>query len=249
MGIKANRVLWFRNRLGMAGWCGQRAPMGPERWICEGRCLQAGVGQIAGHTRCRHSIGAALRGQAGGVDPRQELLSQGLNPLITEVMDRDVTCLREEETIRDAIQLFLSCGISGAPVINTEGKIVGILSESDVITRETGCKLEEKNGSSSSCPLPESVSLFQQFIQDFNQEKLIQLLNSQVKEIMSRDPVVIDPDSTVFLAAKKMIDHKINRLPVVEKGEVVGILTRGDVLQCMIWELLVAGTEAESITG
>ncbi|GMH38272.1 hypothetical protein BSKO_06156 [Bryopsis sp. KO-2023] len=167
-----------------------------------------------------------------------------LNPVIHEVMNRDVQYLQETDTIRNAIQMFLNSGISGAPVVDADGQLVGVLSESDVITRETGCRLEQVKGNGDACSLPQSVSLFQQFIQDFKSEKLHQLLNSQVKEIMTRSPVTVDPSATIFLAAKKMIDHKINRLPVVEGGELVGILTRGDVLQCMIWELLVAESES-----
>lgn len=65
---------------------------------------------------------------------------------------------------------------------------------------------------------------------------------------MTQNPVTVEPSSTVFYAAKKMIDNKINRIPVVERGEVIGILTRGDLLQCMIWELLVAGNETKSVS-
>lgn len=188
----------------------------------------------APHERIRRREVAAHSGRQPARFPND------LNPIIREVMNKDVQCLEETESVRNAIQMFLNSGISGAPVVNASGRLVGVLSESDVITRETGCRLEQVNGNGGGCSLPQSVSLFQQFIQDFNSAKLHQLLNSQVKDIMTRSPVTVEPSSTIFLAAKKMIDHKINRLPVVEGGELVGILTRGDVLQCMIWELLVA---------
>lgn len=77
---------------------------------------------------------------------------------------------------------------------------------------------------------------------------IVLLKQFQVKHIMTQNPITVNPSSTVFFAAKKMIDNKINRVPVVEQGEVVGILTRGDLLQCMIWELLVAGNNTNSVS-
>lgn len=58
---------------------------------------------------------------------------------------------------------------------------------------------------------------------------------------MTRDPVVVEPESTLFFAANMMKENRITRLPVVKDEAVVGIITRGDLLQYMAWELLVAG--------
>lgn len=65
----------------------------------------------------------------------------------------------------------------------------------------------------------------------------------EVMDIMTKDLIVVSPDSTVFLAAKIMKENKVNRLPVVDNEDVVGIITRGDVLQYMIWEILMAANQ------
>jgi len=63
---------------------------------------------------------------------------ENLDPVVGQVMNRDVIFLRESQTVRDAIQMFLSSGISGAPVLDLKNKLIGVLSETDIIRREAG---------------------------------------------------------------------------------------------------------------
>eukprot|EP00210_Caulerpa_lentillifera_P003982 g3799.t2 len=63
---------------------------------------------------------------------------ENLDPVVSQVMNRDVIFLTESQTVRDAIQIFLSSGISGAPVLNQQKSLIGVLSETDIIRREAG---------------------------------------------------------------------------------------------------------------
>jgi len=80
---------------------------------------------------------------------------------------------------------------------------------------------------------------------DLNQKpKTKLLLDTSIKDVMTTDPISIAPEMSIVEAAILMIKSQVNRFPVVEGDDVIGILTRGDILQCMIWEILIAGTSA-----
>ncbi|CAD7697515.1 unnamed protein product [Ostreobium quekettii] len=224
---------------------------------------------IEGRIDSRRSLGAASRipgirlgrrlrelsrrrdwsGRGGGGDERLRasalegsisdaaLDPENLNPAVSQVMNRDVVVLTEDMPIRKAMQAFLSNGISGAPVVDAVGRIVGVLSETDIIATDTG-----NTGADGSAREPVPIKFLPLFVADSDREDIRALLEQPVGQLMSRDPYYVEPGTPVVHAAKLMIEKQVNRLPVCIDGQVVGILTRGDVLQCMIWEMLMAGT-------
>lgn len=62
--------------------------------------------------------------------------------------------------------------------------------------------------------------------------------NTPTKDIMIREVITVDPSFTIEEAAKEMVDHDINMLPVVQDGQVVGILTRGDIIKALAAECM-----------
>lgn len=145
---------------------------------------------------------------------------------VADVMTRSPLTVKPETVLKDAIQLLADNHISGLPVVDDAGKLVGVLSESDLMWQTTGA------------PLPAYVMLLDSVIylknpNRYNQE-LHKALGQTVGEVMTDKAITIEPSASLQHAAQIMHDKQIRRLPVLDAGEVlVGILTRGDIVREM----------------
>lgn len=149
---------------------------------------------------------------------------------IGSVMTKDVVTLLQEDTIRSASLKMAEKGISGAPVINGDGKLIGMLSEADVLRslKTTKKTLQMVFPSLSSI----GVSFREQLTEKEALEAYQEVENMTVKELMTLDVVTVSSDDELRDAISQMVAKGINRLPVVDKmGKVVGIITRGDILR------------------
>jgi len=149
---------------------------------------------------------------------------------IESVMTKDVVTLLQEDTIRSASLKMAEKGISGAPVINGDGKLIGMLSEADVLRslKTTKKTLQMVFPSLSSI----GVSFREQLTEKEALEAYQDVENMTVKELMTLDVVTVSSDDELRDAISQMVAKGINRLPVVDKmGKVVGIITRGDILR------------------
>jgi CBS domain-containing protein len=137
-------------------------------------------------------------------------------------MSKKVVFVRANDTVSDAIKILRKAHVSGAPVINNEGNLVGIISESDVL------RLMEYH------PFLEPFFELLEENSDEIRETLKVASKKKVHELMSKKPITISPDTEVAHAAAIMWERNINRLPVVDEkdeGKVVGIITRADILK------------------
>jgi CBS domain-containing protein len=132
---------------------------------------------------------------------------------IDEVMTREVVTVSPTATLKEASEIFLAHGISGLPVV--EGRrLVGVLSESDIVAKETSGYANGEAGR------PQARHL--------QREREAET----VAEAMTPDPVVIEPWMSIWHAADLMAVHEVNRLPVVDTGgSLVGIVTRDDLVR------------------
>lgn len=150
---------------------------------------------------------------------------------IKDIMNKRVIKLNPNQTIFSAAKIFIKNHISGAPVVS-KNKIVGILSETDIIKfMQTKFPKEFEMHHE---PHILSLMLFK-FIKEFfhfNQE-IKRIRRIKVKDVMSKDVISISPNASIFEAANLMIKHKINRLPVLKKGKIVGIVTRADLIKSL----------------
>ncbi|NER81974.1 MAG: CBS domain-containing protein [Leptolyngbya sp. SIO1D8] len=146
---------------------------------------------------------------------------------VANVMTCDLLTVHPETPLQEAIQLLAKNRISGLPVVAQDGKLAGILSESDLMWQATGA------------PLPAYIMLLDSVIYLKNparySEEVHKALGQTVGEVMSHDkPVTIQPDASLRYAAQLMHSKKVTRLPVVdETGALVGILTQGDIVRAM----------------
>ncbi|MBW4449361.1 MAG: CBS domain-containing protein [Hassallia sp. WJT32-NPBG1] len=145
---------------------------------------------------------------------------------VADVMSRDPIVVRSETPLNEAIQILAERRISGLPVVDDAGKLVGIISETDLMWQETGVTP------------PAYIMFLDSVIYLKNpatyERDLHKALGQTVGEVMSKDPITISPEKTLTQAARLMHDKSVHRLPVLDDAlQVIGILTRGDIVRAM----------------
>ncbi len=145
---------------------------------------------------------------------------------VADAMTTDVAVVQPETPLKDAIKLLVEKRISGLPVVNEAGKLVGVLSESDLMWQETGVDTPPY------IMFLDSVIYLQNPAQ--YEKELHKALGQTVGEVMSDHPISITRDRALKEAAQVMHRREVRRLPVVDEQEaVVGIITRGDIVKTM----------------
>ncbi|MBR0826246.1 CBS domain-containing protein [Bradyrhizobium manausense] len=139
-----------------------------------------------------------------------------------QIMTRSVISVTPETTIVDAANLMLQRHVSGLPVIDGQGKLVGIVSEGDFLRRsEIGTQRKRRNWLRFILGPGASAS-------DFVAEH-----GRNVAEVMTTSPVTINEDTALAEIADIMEQKNIKRLPVVRGDKVVGIVSRASLLQAV----------------
>ncbi|MBW2682726.1 MAG: CBS domain-containing protein [Deltaproteobacteria bacterium] len=135
----------------------------------------------------------------------------------TDLMTKSVLLVNHEMELEEAAALLAENHISGAPVVDHEEKIVGIVSEKDFL-REMGFGTE-----------PSIMQIATYCLQ--NKSRMMgKLHNRTVGDIMTRPPITGIPEMTIGTVSTLFVDRKINRLPIVDtNGLTVGIVTRTDL--------------------
>ena len=145
-------------------------------------------------------------------------------------MQRDVVTVTPETDVETVLHLLREHELPGVPVVNEGGRLVGIVTESDLVLTEGDRDLH----------LPHHLDLLGAvvWLEPFShfEERLRKAFASTAEDLMTRDPVTIAPDATVTEAARLIAEKKHNRLPVVEHGRLVGVVTRVDVLDALTAE-------------
>ena len=140
-----------------------------------------------------------------------------------DVMTRNVICIRPEATILEAARLLLGAKVSALPVTTEDGRMVGLLSEGDLVRRvEIG---SEKRRSWWSTALADRETLASEYIKSHARA---------VRDVMTTGVVVAEEDTELASIADMMEQHRIKRVPVVRDGKVVGIVSRANLLQALI---------------
>ena len=146
---------------------------------------------------------------------------------VTEVMSAPVTTLSPDASIEDAAGVLVEAGISGAPVVDADGRLLGLLDDSDLILSEARLHAPttiEILGAY--IPLPGERRRFS--------EEVRHALAQTVAEVMDRHPAVVDERATVEDVATLMHDRDVGRVPVVDaEGRVVGIVTPTDLMRVL----------------
>lgn len=164
------------------------------------------------------------------IDLEQQLNQPLIMPkTVADVMTREPILARPEMPLNEAIKILADRRISGLPVVDENDLLVGVISETDLMWRESGVTPPAYIMVLDSVIYLENPSRYER--------ELHKALGQTVGEVMSTEPVTIGPDKSVQEAAKLMHDRSIPRLPVLDPaGKVIGILTRGDIIRSMAAE-------------
>ena len=148
---------------------------------------------------------------------------------VADIMTPDPIVVKPNTPLQEAISILAENKISGLPVVDEAGKLVGVISESDLMWQESGIEA------------PPYIMFLDSVIYLKNparyNKEIHKALGQTVEEVMSDRPVTINAEQPVPEAARIMHDKKVRRLPVVDdKSQVIGIVTQGDVIKMMAIE-------------
>jgi CBS domain-containing protein len=144
---------------------------------------------------------------------------EGLPDLkVSEVMRREVATVHPDSAITQVVELLLKKDFTAVPVVDDQGKVVGMVSDNDLLTR---------GGMNVTISLKKATDL--DYVRELHES--LENANRKVSEVMTREVVTTAPDAILGRAAKLMVEKHLKRLPVVDSdGKLVGILGRLDVL-------------------
>ena len=141
---------------------------------------------------------------------------------VAEVAHEEWPILGPDDTVESAIKLFAEARISGAPVVDDGGRLLGILTEGDLIFQDADVKA------------PGFLDILGGMIPLGNTEEyrheVLKSAGVTADEVMTDDPVTVDPDATLAECATLMAEERKKMLPVVDNGRLIGIITEGDLI-------------------
>jgi CBS domain-containing protein len=140
---------------------------------------------------------------------------------VKDVMTSDVVTVRPETPLKDVAAILTERRISGVPVVDETGKVLGVVSEGDILFKERGPS--------------ERTGLLAWFADPYDVEGELKLAARTAAEAMTAPAKTIAPWRLVSSAAAEMLEEGVNRLPVVdEEGRLTGIVTRADLVRAFV---------------
>ena len=146
---------------------------------------------------------------------------------VADIMETDTPTVEPEDTVETVLRVMREHDLPGVVVINPGGRCVGIITDADLVM----------TGEDADLHLPHYFELFGGFVflesLGHFEERLRKATAALARDLMTEDPVTIEPSARVKDAARLISRSKHNRLPVVEHGRLVGVVTRVDVLEAL----------------
>lgn len=142
---------------------------------------------------------------------------------VKDIMTKEVITVVEDDTVEKCANLLITHGLSGLPVLDDKGKIMGMVTEGDLIRRASRVKgpavLEVLGG-----------LIYLESPKKFIDE-LKKSMGNVARDLMTEDVITVNPDKEIEDAATLLVQKKIKRLPVVDKeGNLIGIISRKDIM-------------------
>lgn len=135
---------------------------------------------------------------------------------VREVMTTTVATVPPDRPLRDVARLLVDRGISGVPVVDADGTVLGVVSEADFLAKESGAE-------------PGRHRLLARLFGESADAAKVEARTAG--ESMTAPAITTTPDALLRDVAATMVDRRVNRLPVVDDGRLVGIITRADLVR------------------
>jgi CBS domain-containing protein len=149
---------------------------------------------------------------------------------VADIMDPDPVTVGPDDDVETVVRLLRRHELPGVPVVNEGGRCIGIVTEADLVIADEEGDLH----------IPHYIELFGGvvFLEPLRrfEERLKKAVASEVRELMTADPTTIEATASVQEAGRVIAHSGHNRLPVVEHGRLVGVITRVDVLEALTRE-------------
>lgn len=142
---------------------------------------------------------------------------------VSDVMTRNVVSIRSDDTILKAARLMLQNRISGLPVVDAEGGLIGMVTEGDFLRRA------EINTARRRPKWIEFLLGPGRLADEFTRAS-----GRRVQEVMTQKPVTVGEDVSLATAVELMERNRIKRLPVVRDGKIVGIISRANLVRALV---------------
>lgn len=146
--------------------------------------------------------------------------------LIRDVMVRKVHFLTPQDDFEKIIKLLVKKKIAGLPVVNKKGKVIGVISEKDLFFKL----------------FPSQKEFYKdlEYYMNFNnlEKEAARLLRLKARNFMTKKVISVGPGEHVLKACSLLLRHNIRRLPVIDKGKLVGIVTTNNIYKNFLLSLL-----------
>lgn len=147
--------------------------------------------------------------------------------LAKNIMVKKVITIKKDASIEKLSELLLKNKISGVPVVDDDGKLVGIATEGDLIVRDSDLHFPRYFKLLDSIIYLESLNKFKSNLKKY--------LGTKVEDVMTAKVRTVRENTPVSEVANIMIRNNVNRVPVLNrKGDLVGIITRADIVKSMV---------------
>eukprot|EP00891_Asterochloris_glomerata_P008350 jgi/Astpho2/8350/fgenesh1_pm.00122_%23_20_t len=153
---------------------------------------------------------------------------------------RSVFTCKPDTTIDEALNILVENKITGMPVVDEAGKVVGVVSDYDMLTLDNISGRMEQTGI-----FPTASMDWEAFHEV--QKLILKNVGKIVGDVMTPDPLVVRPETNIEAAARILLQRKVRRLPVVnDSGKLVGMFSRSDVIKAAMEtrQALHAGLQA-----
>jgi CBS domain-containing protein len=140
-----------------------------------------------------------------------------------DVMRRDVVSVRDEATLLEAAELMLRNEISGLPVVDASGRLVGVVTERDFLRQPGAAELKQR-------PRWSQILLRSKPSADEGPR----FRDRRVSEVMTADAIAVSESTPLEEVVQLMEEHQIKRVPVMRDGGVVGIIARADLMRAIV---------------
>lgn len=139
-----------------------------------------------------------------------------------DIMTEDVITVNPSMTIEEFARILMKNQISGAPVVDEDGSLIGIITENDLITQNKRLHI------------PTILRLFDAFIPlgtSRLEKEIKKITATTVGEICTKKVITVDPETPLEEIATIMTEKKIHLIPVIQEGKIIGIIGKKDIIK------------------
>lgn len=140
-----------------------------------------------------------------------------------DIMSHEVIVVNESDSVRELAVTLITHKINGVPVVDDTNKVVGVVTESDLIFQNKKIHI------------PTAVAILDSFLflerPNKMEAEMKKIAGSQVSDICSYEIVSVTPETPLDELATLMAEKRVHTLPVLEKGELVGVIGQTDIIR------------------